>query len=65
MLAFRTDAGVDVASYTQRFGESPVVKFGKELEELTLRGLIASTAGGWALTEPGFDFANQVFMEFV
>ncbi len=65
MLAFRTDAGVDVASYTQRFGESPVVKFGKELEELTLRGLIASTARGWALTEPGFDFANQVFMEFV
>ncbi len=65
MLAFRTDAGVDASSYLRRFGETPSARFGNELDRLTARGLIAATPQGWALTELGLDFANQVFMEFV
>jgi oxygen-independent coproporphyrinogen-3 oxidase len=65
MLAFRTDAGVDAASYTRRFGETPDERFGETLASLVIRGLIAETPRGWALTGRGLDFANQVFMEFV
>ncbi len=65
LLSFRTDAGVDAASYFRRFGETAERRFGPELADLSGRGLIAATDRGWALTESGRDLANQVFMAFV
>lgn len=67
MLGFRLAEGPDFEKFKVKFGKDPDVLFAGGLASLEKRGLIWRGGGGrpFSLTEKGFDFANEVFREFV
>ncbi len=64
-LGFRRLDGVSRADYRRRFGASPELHFGAELEALRSLGLVCESASHLRLTERGILFADEVFLRFV
>ncbi len=66
MMGLRlTDEGVALAAFAQRFGQPLDERFGREIRQLTARGLVEITDGRLRLTRDGRLLGNQVFREFV
>ena len=66
MMGLRlTEEGVALAAFAQRFGQPLDERFGREIRQLTARGLVEITDGRLRLTRDGRLLGNQVFREFV
>ena len=66
MMGLRlTDEGVALAAFAQRFGPPLDEPLGREIRQLTARGLVEITDGRLRLTRDGRLLGNQVFREFV
>jgi oxygen-independent coproporphyrinogen-3 oxidase len=65
LLGFRLMSGVSSEEFRGKYGISMESVFGKELDELMNKNLIACHIGQYFLSPKGLDFANQVFREFV
>ena len=65
ILGLRMTKGVCQHGFKETFGISLRECFGKELEKLQSRGLLANTGDRIALTPLGLDLANQVFGAFI
>lgn len=62
MLGYRMSAGPNFERFEEKYGVSALEKYGKTLKNLQNRGLIDEN---YKPTEKGFDFANEIFEEFV
>ncbi len=62
-----TEEGVSAISFRARFGQELTEVFGKEIDELTILGLLEWTtpSGSIRLTRRGRQVGNQVFLRFV
>lgn len=65
LLGLRLLEGVRYADFSQRFGADLRDRFGRQISQLTKRGLLESDPDGIRLSAAGLDLANQVFCEFV
>jgi oxygen-independent coproporphyrinogen-3 oxidase len=66
MLGLRlTDEGVPEDEFHRRFGVALAARYGSELKELSVLGLIEWTEDRVRLTRPARLVANRVFREFV
>ncbi len=64
-LGLRMLSGVDIESFSRRYGVLPQEVFPQEIADLTNRGLIEISSGAIRLTRQGLFLANDVFAEFV
>ena len=64
MLGFRQTKGPDPRAFTKRFGCLYTEVFKEKLKKLAEKGLIILTTSA-KLSPKGFDYANEVFREFV
>ena len=66
MMGLRlTDEGVALEDFARRFGQTLDDRFGREIRQLTARGLVEIVDGRLRLTRGGRLLGNQVFREFV
>lgn len=66
MMGLRlTNEGVALEDFARRFGQSLDDRFGREIRQLTARGLVEIVDGRLRLTRDGRLLGNQVFREFV
>lgn len=65
LLGLRCLNGVSYRRFEELFGEPVPDWVLKEKENLQEQGLLLETGEGFALSEKGLDFGNQVFMAFV
>jgi len=65
MLGLRKAQGVSMRDFGDRFGNYPMEVFRKEIDRLSLSGLVAVSEDRLALTPKGFRLANIAMMEFI
>ncbi len=66
MMGLRlTQEGISLAEFARRFGQPLKERFGREVRQLTARGLLETVGDQLRLTEAGRLLGNQVFLEFV
>ena len=65
MLGMRLDDGVSLEDFYDRFGESVTSVYGKQVDDLTVLGLIELRDGALRLTSKGRPLGNEVFLRFV
>ena len=65
MLGMRLDDGVRLQDFYDRFGESVTSVYGKQVDDLTVLGLIELRDGALRLTSKGRPLGNEVFLRFV
>lgn len=66
MLGLRlVQEGVEEARFRQRFGAGLRERFGREIDDLAARGLLAADQRGIRLSERGRLLGNQVFLRFL
>lgn len=65
ILGLRCMCGVSREEFFKRFGKPIETVYGSALQKLKNRKLITIEGDRVALTEPGIDVSNQVFVEFV
>ena len=65
LLGFRLLDGVSGREFSDRFGADMALVFKLQLDDLSRRGLIEKTPDRICLSEPGLDYANEVFRSFV
>ena len=65
MLGMRLDDGVRLQDFYDRFGESVTLVYGKQVDDLTVLGLIELRDGALRLTSKGRPLGNEVFLRFV
>jgi len=65
ILGLRLTEGISTLEFREKFGCDISDVYGRQLTELTERGLIEQSGSNIMLTSKGLDLANQVFVEFV
>lgn len=65
ILGLRMMRGVSRTEFQNRFGKPIETVYGNALNKLEKQGLLERKGDRIALTEPGIDVSNQVFVEFV
>ena len=65
MLGMRLDAGVRLQDFYDRFGETLPAVYGKQVDDLTVLGLIELRDSALRLTSKGRPLGNEVFLRFV
>ena len=65
MLGMRLNDGVRLQDFYDRFGESVTSVYGKQVDDLTVLGLIELRDGALRLTSKGRPLGNEVFLRFV
>ena len=64
-LGLRRTSGIELSSFTSRFGKNFWDLYGEETKMLIGRGLLEENSGSLRLTSRGLDVANIVFREYV
>ena len=64
-LGLRRTSGIELSSFTSRFGKNFWDLYGEETNMLIGRGLLEEKSGSLRLTSLGLDVANIVFREYV
>ena len=64
-LGLRLEDGIDLGSYTERFGEVLIAKYRDEIDRLQDSGLVEVNDNRIKLTRKGKLFSNEVFAVFV
>jgi oxygen-independent coproporphyrinogen-3 oxidase len=65
MIGLRLLEGVSASQFNSRYSCDMDIVFGKQLTQLTAKGLLEKTAEGYRLTEQGLLFGNDVFSAFI
>ncbi|MEW6200186.1 MAG: radical SAM family heme chaperone HemW [Planctomycetota bacterium] len=65
MLALRLTAGIDRATFRQRFGDDPAARYAAVVERHVADGLLTVDEGGIRLTRAGRRLADTVMADFV
>jgi len=65
MLGLRMLEGVKFSDYQKLFNENLTKKFGKQIHQLVLKGLLEQDEIGIRLTKQGLIYGNEVFAEFI
>lgn len=64
-LGLRMTEGVSLQKFEERFSCSARIVYGKQIRELTQKGLLEEKGGRVRLTERGVDLSNTVLAEFL
>lgn len=64
-MGLRLTEGISYNDFRKRFGTELNDIYGDKIEVLNKKGLLKVDPLGLALTEPGIDLSNQVFIEFI
>ena len=64
-MGMRLNDGVRLQDFYDRFGESVTSVYGKQVDDLTVLGLIELRDGALRLTSKGRPLGNEVFLRFV
>jgi oxygen-independent coproporphyrinogen III oxidase len=64
-LGLRTNRGIDVRKFQERFGFSPLEKWKKDVLMLQEQGLMVMEGGRLSLTGRGFEVADEIAVQFM